>query len=166
MALFERGLGPETKAIVDAVRSTEDMEERYSTGVWRFERVGKTDIYKVYIAADARYILMTGANVTTQLSIPFPHRWLRIHFYHTQVAGLPAMGYLRISLRREVNTFDPNLASDELFCEFNINQHVVQEQFGEGWEYEAGVWTLILNTALNERVAPLFYIQKLKTVGK
>jgi len=164
-------LGPETKAVIDAIRATEDMPENPQLGLWRFERIGRTDIYRVYIANPLRYIIMTGADLTTQLAIPFPHRWLRIHFYHTTNGGgvMPpplSNAYLRITLRREVATFDPNFVSDELFCEFNINHHIIQEQFGEGWEYEAGVWNLILNTTATEFVWPLFYIQKLKTVGK
>lgn len=156
-------LGPETRAIIEAIHGTENMESRYHIGLWTFERMGKTSIYKVYITADPAAIAMTGAAVATQLHIPFAHKWIRIHFYHTDATIVAvSTAYLRITLRREVGKMFPANYLDELFCEFNINQHLIQEQYGEGFEYEACVWTLILNSVATDLIFPLFYVQKLE----
>lgn len=163
-------IGPETRAIVDAVRATEDMPENPQIGLWKFERIGRTDIYKVYLANATRNMLMTGVNIVTQLQIPFPHRWIRIHFFlYTAVGFEPfamSVNFLRVSLRREAQTTAPATYIDELFCEFNMNDGIIQEQFGEGFEYEAGAWNLITNAPVTDGLIPVFYIQKLKTVGK
>ena len=157
-------LGPETRAIIEAIHNTEDMTEVYRIGFWTMERIGKTNIYKVFITAEPRAIAMpaVAADVTTQLSIPFPHRWLRVHFYHTTAAFVVSFEPLRITIRREVTTMLPVEFLDELFCEFDITDVIGIEKFGEGFEYEAGVWNIILNTVATELVFPLFYIQKLE----
>jgi hypothetical protein len=139
------------------------MAEKFNVGLWTFERIGKTNIYKVYITADPSAIVMTAADVTTQLQIPFAHRWLRTHFYHTTAAYALSLTYLRITIRREVATMLPVRFSDELFCEFDINSHMILEMFGEGFEYEPSTYNLILNTTATELIFPIFYIQKLET---
>jgi hypothetical protein len=156
-------IGPETKAIIEAIHNQADMAEHYQSGLWTFERIGKTNIYKVTITVDPHAIVMTGADVVTQLHIPFPHKWKRIHFYHTDGAYAVAVNALRITLRRELNTFYPAQFADDLFCEFDITAVMTIERFGEDFEYEAGVYNLILNTANTHLIFPLFYIQKLET---
>jgi hypothetical protein len=156
-------IGPETKAIIEAIHGTKDAEEKYQVGVWTIERIAKTNLYKVYITLDPHAITMTGLNVVTQLHIPFPHRWLRIHFCHTDAAYAPSLAYLRITLRRELGTMFPPLFIDDLFCEFNMNAVLIIEKFGEGFEYEAGTYNLILNTTNTDLIFPVFYIQKLET---
>jgi len=161
---MERGrVGPETRAIIEAIHGTENCADNYQSGLWMMERIGKTNLYKVYITVDPHAIVMTGANVMTQLHIPFPHRWLRTHFYHTDAAYAVSIDYLRITLRRELNTMFPVQFADDLFCEFEINAVMVIEKFGEGFEYEAGTYNVILNTTATNLIFPLFYIQKLET---
>jgi hypothetical protein len=162
MSYKGRGLGYETQAIIEAIHNTENCAEKYSMGLWTIERVGKTNIYKVYLNADPPAIVMTGAAVVTQVHIPFVHRWLRIHFYHTDAALAVSQNYLRISLRRELGTMFPANFIDDLFCEFEINAVLVTEKFGKGFEYEAGVYNLILTTTATDLMFPLFYIQKLE----
>jgi hypothetical protein len=163
--MSERRLGPETKAIIEAIHGTENMENNIQVGLWTMERIGKTNIYKVYITVDPHAIAMpaVAADVITQLHIPFPHRWLRTHFYHTDAAYVVSLQYLRITLRRELNTMFPVQFADDLFCEFDINAVMIIEKFGEGFEYEAGTYNLILNTNATDLIFPLFYIQKLET---
>lgn len=156
-------IGPETKAIIEAIHGTENMESQYQVGLWTIERIAKTNIYKVYITVDPHAIVMTGAIVVTQLHIPFPHKWLRTHFYHTDAAYAVSLDYLRITLRRELGTMFPVQFADDLFCEFDINALMIIEKFGEGFEYEAGVYNLLLNTTATDLIFPLFYIQKLET---
>jgi len=156
-------LGPETKALIEAIHGTENMAEKYQVGVWMIERIGKTNLYKVYIELDPHAIVMTGAIVTTQLHIPFPHKWIRIHFYHTDAAYAVSIALLRITLRRELNTMFPVQFADDLFCEFDMNSVMIIEKFGEGFEYEAGVYNVLLNSVATNLIFPLFYIQKLET---
>jgi hypothetical protein len=40
---------------------------------------------------------------------------------------------------------------------------LIIEKFGEGFEYEAGTYNLILNTTNTDLIFPVFYIQKLET---
>jgi hypothetical protein len=155
-------IGPETRAIIEAIRGTENCNERYSVGLWTLERIGKTNIYKVYLNADPPAIVMTGAVVVTQLHIPFAHRWKRIHFYHTTAALVVSQERLRVTLRREVNTFVPIQFLDELFCEFDITAVIMIERFGKDFEYEAGVYNVMLNTTATDLMFPLFYIEKLE----
>lgn len=156
-------IGPETRAIIEAIHHQANKAEKYQSGAWTFERIGKTDIYKVYLAIDPHAVVMTGADVMTQLNIPFPHKWIRIHFYHTTAAFVVSLDYLRITLRRELNTMFPIQFSDDLFCEYYINALMTLEVFGEGFQYEAGPYNLILNTTATDLIFPLFYIQKLET---
>jgi hypothetical protein len=106
---------------------------------------------------------MTGLDVVTQLHIPFPHRWLRIHFYHTDAAYAVSIAELRITLRRELGVMFPVQFADDLFCEFDMHSVMIIEKFGEGFEYEAGTYNLILNSVDTDLIFPLFYIQKLET---
>lgn len=156
-------LGPETRAIIDAIHNTENSAERYQSGFWMMERIGKTNIYKVYINEDPHAIVMTGADVVTQLQIPFPHRWSRIHFYHTDAAYAVSVNHLRVTLRREIATMLPLQFVDDLFCEYDITAVMMIETFGRGFEYEAGVYNVILNTGATDLIFPLFYIEKLET---
>jgi hypothetical protein len=156
-------LGPETKAIIEAIHNTENAADNYQSGLWTLERIGKSNLYKVYITVDPHAIVMTGADLVTQLHIPFPHKWLRIHFYHTDAAYVVSMNPLRVTLRRELNTMFPVQFADDLFCEFDINAVMMIEKFGEGFEYEAGVYNVILNSTATNLIFPLFYVQKLET---
>lgn len=158
------GVGPETKAIIEAIHGTENCEPFYHVGLWTFERLGKTNIYKVYITEIPHAVAMpaVAADVTTQLQIPWPHKWLRIHFYHTTAAFGVSLTALRVTLRRAVGIMFPNEFLDELFCEFGITDTIMIEKFGEGFEYESSTWNLILNTTATELVFPVFYIQKME----
>lgn len=157
-------LGPETRALIEAIHNTENCEGKYQSGVWMIERIGKTNIYKVYLQADPPAIAMpaVAADVTTDLHIPFPHKWLRIHFYHTTAAFVVSQDYQRITLRREVGTMFPAQFLDELFCEFYVNAVIMCEAFGDNFKFEAGTYHLILNTTATDLVFPLFYIEKLE----
>ena len=156
-------LGYETKAIMQAIHNTEEAANHYTSGIWSFERVGKSNIYRVYVTIDPRAIVMTAANVTTQLNIPFPHRWLRIHFYHTDAAYATGVANLAVTLTRAVGTMFPVAFADDLFAEGLLVSSRIIETFGEGFEYEAGSYNLILNSTALHLIFPLFYIQKLET---
>jgi len=138
----------------------EDIDEIH--GVWTFKRIGK-NIFKIYVTADPNSITMTGANVTTQLQIPFPHRILRMHLYHTNSAYAASTNALTIILRRSAGTLTPAKFVEDLFNEDGIIVSKVTEVYGEGFEYEAGIYDLILNSTNTDLIFPIFYLQKLET---
>lgn len=138
---------------------SESIEE--SHGVWIFKRIGK-NIYKIYIKLSPYSITMTGANVTTKLPIPFPHRILRMHLYHTDSAYAASTNALTAILRRAAASLTPERFEEDLFNETGIVASKVSEVYGEGFEYEAGIYDLILNTTNTDLIFAIFYVQKLE----
>jgi hypothetical protein len=157
---MERRLGPETRAIIEAIHGTENMEDHYQSGVWMMDRIGKTNKYKVYITVDPNAIVMTAADVVTQLHIPFSHKWVKIHFYHTTAAYVASTDALAIILRRTAGTLTPVRFSEDLFNEPVIVASRITEIFGEEFQYEAGTYDLTLNTTATDLIFPLFYVKK------
>ena len=129
-------------------------------GVWTRERIGK-NIWKYYITVSPHSITMTGAAVETQLSIPFPHRWMRAHFYHTTSAYVASSDVLDIIIKRPVGLASPAKFEEYLFAEAKIVDDKVTEVFGEGFEYERGVWVISLSSTATDLIFPIFYVQKL-----
>lgn len=159
---MEARLGPETRAIIEAIHKTEGMAGNYLGGIWTMARIGKTNIYMVYVTAAPNGIVMTAADVTTPLQIPFPHRWVRIHFYHTTVAYVASIDALAIILRRRAGTMIPVRFSEDLFNGAGIVASRITEVFGEGFEYEPTTYDVTLNTTATDLIFPLFYVQKLE----
>jgi len=155
-------LGPETRAIIEAIHKTEDMAGNYLGGVWTMARIGKTNIYIIRVTAAPGTIAMTGNAVITQLTIPFPHRWVRIHFYHMTAVYAASVDALAIILRRTAGTLTPVRFSEDVFNGAAIVASRITEVFGEAFEYEAGTYDLSLNTTNTDLVLPLFYVQKLE----
>jgi len=165
-------LGPETKAMLEAINELnatvkavgqpKDMAARYLGAVWTMVRIGNTDVYKVYITAAPNGIVMTAADVVTQLAIPFPHKWIRIHFYHTTVAYVASVDALAIILRRRAGTLTPETFSEDLYNEAAVVASRITEVYGGDFTYEAGTYDLTLNTTATHLIFPLFYIQKLE----
>ena len=129
-------------------------------GVWTRERIGK-NIWKYHITVSPNSITMTGAAVETQLSIPFPHRWLRMHFYHTDSAYAASETELSITIKRPVGLVSPAKFEEYLFHEEKILDSKITEMFGEGFEYERGVWVVSLLSTATDLIFPIFYVQKL-----
>jgi hypothetical protein len=154
-------LGPETKAIIQAIRDTENTAEKYQTGVWTLERVGKTNIFKAYITEDPNAIAMTGVNVVTQLQIPFAHRIIAFLFRHTTALFVDSYDNLDFILRRIATTMFPVQMRETLFYEMNITDEDGEEIFGENFEREACAYTITLNSTATNLIFLLFYIQKL-----
>jgi len=127
---------------------------------WTFKRIGK-NIYKIYVTADPNSITMTGSDVKTQLKIPFPHRILRMHLYHTNSAYAASTNALTIILRRSASTLTPAKFVEDLF-NGSATASKISEVYGEGFEYEAGIYDLILNSTNTDLIFPIFYLQKLE----
>jgi len=130
-------------------------------GGWTFKRIGK-NIYKIYRELSPYSITMTGADVTTKLPIPFPHRILRMHIYHTDSAYAASVDALDVILRRAAGSLTPEKFEEDLFNESGIVLSKVTEVFGEGFEYEAGIYDVILNSTATDLIFALFYVQKLE----
>jgi hypothetical protein len=159
--MSERRLGPETRAIIEAIHGTKEAADNYQVGLWTFECIGKTNEYKVYPTVDPNGIAMTAADVVTQLHIPFPHRWEHIHFYHTTAAYVASADALAAILRRTAGTLTPVRFSEDLFNEPALVASRITEVFGEPFKYEATTYNLTLNTTNLHLIFPLFYISKL-----
>ncbi len=154
--------GRETNAILDALaRLTHPIyQEVERHGAWDFHRYGR-DHYRIFPYDNN--IAMTGADVLTQLSIPFDHEWLRILFYHTTAAAAAAsFDPLNIDLQRPANTI-PGMGDFEetLFSEDQIIASRIQEVFGREFTYFRGVWNLILNSTATDLIYPIFHIRRL-----
>lgn len=139
--------------------SEQSIEETH--GGWIFKRIGK-NIYKIYRELSPYSITMTGANVTTKIPIPFPHRILRMHLYHTNSTYVASTDALAAILRRAAGSLTPERVEEDLFNETAIVASKITEKYGEGFEYEAGVYDLILNTTNTDLIFPILYVQKLE----
>jgi len=131
-------------------------------GVWTFKHVAK-NIWKIYITASPHSITMSGSDVTTQLHIDFPHRFLRIHLYHTSSAYAASTDALALTVERPVATV-PTLArfTDQLFREYDITASKLIEVFGEAFEYEECIWSIVLNSTSTDLVFLEIYVQLLE----
>ena len=141
----------------------EKEQKYYHEGVWTFQRIGK-NIWKIYITKSPHSITMKGSDVTTELHIPFIHRWLRIHFFHTDSSYDAVTGgdRLNILLKRTAGTLTPQKFEEYLYKETGLTSARITEVFGESFEYESGIHQLVLNSTSTNLVFPVFYIQKLE----
>ena len=128
---------------------------------WTFERVAQ-NIWKVYRTTAPHGVTMTGAAVTTQLNIPFAHRWLRMHFYHTDDSYDASILNLSVTMQRTADTILPANFEEDLFEDTAIVAATSTEVFGEAFEYERTLYDLILDSTVDHLVFPVFYIQKLE----
>lgn len=136
--------------------------DSFEIGPWNLDRISDTRVYKAYIRVDDQAIVMTGADVETQLVIPFPHKWLRTDFYHTDAAFAASMDALYLSIQRPAGTV-PGL---DVFIEYLIDKYdITDAEFGENWgenfEYEDCEWVVILNTTATDLVYPIFYLERI-----
>ena len=132
----------------------------FTIGGWTFKRFAK-NFFKIYRTVSPNTITMTGAAVETQLSIPFPHRWNHVHFYHTTSAYVASSAVLDIIIKRTVGLVTPAKFEEYLFHEEKILDSKITEMFGEGFEYERGVWVVSLTSTATDLIFPIFYVQKL-----
>jgi len=137
------------------------MENRNWSRGWTFERVAM-NIWKIYRTASPHSITMTGSAVTTQLVIPFAHRWLRMSFYHTDSAYAASTANLSITMQRTADTIVPANFAEDLFEDTVIVTDTATEVFGTAFEYERTLYHLIMDSTNNHLVFPVFYIQKLE----
>jgi len=137
------------------------MENRSWSKGWTFERVAM-NIWKIYRTASPHSITMTGSAVTTQLVIPFAHRWLRMSFYHTDSSYAASTANLSVTMQRTADTIVPANFQEKLFADTAIITATSTETFGTKFEYERTIYDLLLNSTNTHLVFPLFYIQKLE----
>jgi hypothetical protein len=155
-------LGYETKALLEALMKTH-FEENLRIGNWKFTKVG-IDLYRIeYVGVANGGIVMTAADVVTQLSIPFDHEWVRIGFYHTTAAGVASVDATFVNIARPAGTIPPlALFVETLFREYDITASSITEVFGAEFQYEKGTWNITLNTTATNLVFPVFYVRRLK----
>ena len=137
------------------------MENRTWSRGWTFERVAQ-NIWKVYRTTSPHGITMTGSAVTTQLNVPFAHRWLRMSWYHTDAAYAASVANLSVTMQRTADTVLPANFEEDLFEDTAIVAATATEVFGEAFEYERTLYDLILDSTVDHLIFPVFYIQKLE----
>jgi len=140
------------------------MKEKLSSGIWTLENFA-LNLWKIYVEIpSAGYITMAGAgsNVTTELAIPFAHRWNSTHFRHAKSTDADCTDALNIVIRRPKLKNTPPQFEEDMFNETGIKTPKITETWGEKFEREASVYDIVLNSTLNDRVYPVFYIQRLE----
>lgn len=132
-------------------------------GEWTFKRIGK-NIYKIYRTVAPHCIAMTGANVTTQLPIPFPHRWIRLTFFHMNAAyAAITNSELGITFKRTQASLDPPHFEETVYFDEARTDPYITARAGETYEYEPSVYDLILLSNNTDLIQPVFYLQKLES---
>ena len=136
--------------------------QRYFTeGAWHFDLVAK-NIWKIYYSGASKiaYIAMTGSDVTTELHIPFSHRWNSTHFYHASSANADSHDTLTITIRRPKTKNTPRLFEEEMVV-IKTTATKKSDTWGEKFEREESTYNIILNTTSTDLVYPVFYVQQL-----
>lgn len=137
--------------------------QRYFTeGSWYFDLIGK-NIWKITYkgASNITYIAMTGSDVTTELHIPFPHRWNSTHFRHADSSNDDSNAKLTITIRRAKTKNTPAQFEEDMFHIANYQHVKLTELWGEMFEREASTYNVIMNSTSTDRIYLVFYIQKL-----
>jgi hypothetical protein len=130
---------------------------------WTFKRIGK-NIFQVYPTPSPHSITMTGADVTTSLTVPFPHRWIRLTFLHTDNAYTPqTISELAITFQRSQGQATPDKFAEVLYHDEYLIDPYITARGGETHEYESSVYKLILNSTNTHLIFPNFYLQQLET---
>ena len=139
------------------------ISTHFVEGDWTFQRFAR-NLYKVFPHDGlSNRIVMTGADKTTEIFIPFPFRWLRVHIYHTDNADSASSDALNLMIKRlATKTGHPSTFSEILFATTGETDSWLTVPFGIGFEYEAGIWQLTLNSTNTDRVYPVLYLQKME----
>jgi len=134
----------------------------FSEGTWHFDLVGK-NIWKISYrgAANITYITMDGTAITTELHIPFAHRWNSTHFRHTDNTNTESTAGLNFTIRRAAGKNQPAQFEEDMLYLFVFTGSKRSDLWGEMFEREASTYDIIFETTTAHRVYPVFYVQKL-----
>jgi hypothetical protein len=137
---------------------------------WKFKRITPNcNHYIVYLEPAAftdSALPMTGAAVTKQLRIPYPHRINKIAFTHLVAAKTLGTDALTIEFGCKQGQHDSIPYYEDLLLKVTATTDSTSlEVFGEAYEFEARTWTLSLDTTNTDLVIPVFYIQLVGTGG-
>lgn len=138
-------------------------EQFVDMGDFRAEHIG-SNFYKITAkTSDNSLTLTAGTDVTTQLRIPFPHRWVRASFLHTDATYVVMTNsQLNILLKRTQGQGLPLKFEEYLYFDERIVSGNVTKPFGETNEYEASIYQLtLLGWTAGELVVPVLIIQKM-----
>lgn len=133
--------------------------EPFSEYGWQFFRAAE-GFWKVFIVdADTNRITMTGSDVTTELHIPFPHRFDRFLFYHVDSSNASNQASLDILIKRLPAKLHPNNFAEIL----NDSSHTsAKTTVVLPFSYEASLWQISLNTTTTHFVYPIIYVWELE----
>lgn len=135
-------------------------EETGKAGNFSIQRIGKTEFFNYFI----RDIPMTGAAVTKQLPIEFPHRILSIKLFHgdaTKAASVVSMSATFEIPANSVSEFP--YWQDKLWEDTTITCARKTRVFdeNEGGVFGARFWRLSLNTTNGHYVTVMITVQRL-----
>lgn len=165
--------GYETRAILEKLQELIDLQKspdfghEFNSPPWVFTRVIK-NLYKGYIIASPHSITMTGSSVTTQLPLPFTHKWIELLLYHTDSSYAASTDQLDITLSRPAGGItELQYVVDNLFNRQNEVASAIKKTFGDAapdnkqFVYEPSNYNLLLNSTNTDLVFPVLYILRL-----
>lgn len=136
----------------------------WTQGKWEFRRLGDSNYIEIsYVGSTDRGIPLTGADVKTQLQIPFPHRILNLQLYHTTSAYVDSTTKYTLQFGRLVGSI-PVLehAGVTLWHQPDIPAVSKIVAFGENENMSvSSVYTLTLNGTATDIIFPLITVQQL-----
>lgn len=128
-------------------------------GAWRLQRVGR-NIWKMYLQTGSGCVTFDGAgNAALSFSIPYPHRFLRLHFSQITTANAASWLPWSCQVSRPLSTSTPASINEYIVKFDNEPVHTFTCVKGDGWEYEACVWDVTLTGTATNKVVPIFYLQ-------
>jgi len=137
---------------------------RFNDGLWTFNRAGN-ELWRTFVSKVPHGFSMTGSNVSKQLVIPFTHKLLRVHFYHTDNAYAANVTSTAFSLKRAVGEIgDLEYFEDVIINEATLTDSRAMFTFGDCFKFDSCVWTFVMNTSNGHIVYPLVFIEALSPV--
>lgn len=129
---------------------------------WKFEPIAK-GLWKISLSTKS-ITLGAGTTITTQLTIPFPVRWLRACFLHTDAAYTPTTtSEITITLRRQQAQIQPAQFTEYLFyIEASVEPYITKP-FEDWFKYESSLYEVIVTANIaGELFFPVLYVEELE----
>jgi hypothetical protein len=156
-------LGPETRAILQAIRSLEKTDKPLDVlmGDFKAKYVGGFNVYKVTInnSDGAIDCPVAYTDVTKALRIPFPFKLLRAQFSRTDSTGADTSGEWFITIRRVAARNTPSKGDETIFSEERIGCSMRVEKFDDVYE-PCDLDIIVQSENANDKIFPVFYIER------
>jgi len=139
-------------------------------------RWGDYEVYQIsarwykllYVKTPDKAVIMTGADVKTELPVPFTFVLNRIHLHHfTSTLGTESTDEIILTLRRpKGGILSINPFIDDFYKKADINDAKAIVSFHDfnpegGIVYEASTIQIILNSTSTDLIQPIVYLKRL-----